>query len=147
MIAAFAVFLLDQFIKQVILEGFRLEGECVSLILVYNKGVAFSMLAFLNEYLKYLQICLLLGIMIYSYMDREMFGSYYIPLGILVGAGFGNVIDRFLHEGVVDYVYWHCGFDFAVFNFADVMIDIAIALILYIHFFSEKRTKTAHNDA
>jgi signal peptidase II len=39
-----------------------------------------------------------------------------------------------LHGGVVDYVFWHCGFDFAVFNFADVMIDVAVVLILLIHF-------------
>jgi len=30
----------------------------------------------------------------------------------------------------VDYVAWHCGFDFAVFNFADVMIDVAVGWFL-----------------
>jgi signal peptidase II len=30
-------------------------------------------------------------------------------------------------------VYWHCGFDFAVFNFADVVIDIAIAWFLLLN--------------
>ena len=60
--------------------------------------------------------------------------GYAVPLGILFGAGIGNVYDRFVHGGVVDYVSWHCGFNFAVFNFADVMIDLAVVLILYIHF-------------
>ncbi|DAB32382.1 MAG TPA: signal peptidase II, partial [Sulfurospirillum sp. UBA11407] len=40
--------------------------------------------------------------------------------------------DRFIHGGVVDYFYWHRWFEFAVFNFADVMINIAVALILLI---------------
>jgi len=47
--------------------------------------------------------------------------------------------DRFVHGGVVDYVAWHCGFDFAVFNYADVMIDIAIAWILLQSFLSKEK--------
>jgi len=36
---------------------------------------------------------------------------------------------------VVDYVAWHCGFDFAVFNYADIAIDIAIVWILILVYF------------
>jgi signal peptidase II len=38
-------------------------------------------------------------------------------------------------------VYWHCGFDFAVFNFADVMIDIAVVWLLWINWKTNKKTK------
>ena len=54
--------------------------------------------------------------------------------GILFGAAIGNLYDRFVYGGVVDYVYWHCGFDFAVFNFADVMIDLSVLWLLLISF-------------
>lgn len=140
--AALIVFALDQWIKWIILEGFRWESECISLILVYNKGVAFSMLSFLDDTLKYFQIVLLGSVLVYTLYDGKMFEEYHLPLGILIGAGVGNILDRFIHEGVVDYVYWHCGFDFAVFNFADVMIDVAIAIILYMNFFGSKKVKT-----
>ena len=40
------------------------------------------------------------------------------------------VIDRFIHGGVVDYVFWHKWFEFAVFNFADVMIDFAVVILI-----------------
>jgi signal peptidase II len=60
-----------------------------------------------------------------------------LPTGILIGAGLSNVYDRFNHGGVVDYIYWHCGFNFAIFNFADVMIDLAVVWILFLNFKQE----------
>ncbi|MDX1295771.1 MAG: signal peptidase II, partial [Sulfurimonadaceae bacterium] len=82
--------------------------------------------------LKYIQLVLLSGVLIYVIKTRAI--AYAIPVGILLGAGFSNVYDRFIHEGVVDYVFWHCGFDFAVFNFADVMIDVAVVWMFIINF-------------
>ena len=41
-----------------------------------------------------------------------------------------NIIDRFVYEGVVDYVYWHYWFDFAIFNLADVLIDCSVVIII-----------------
>jgi signal peptidase II len=113
-------------------DGFRYYTDCIDLILVYNKGVAFSMLAFLDEWLKYIQLVLVLGILIYIIVLKEM--CYAFPIGLLLGGAFSNVYDRFIHEGVVDMVFWHCGFNFAVFNFADVMIDVAVVYLLVLNF-------------
>jgi len=128
------VVLIDQIIKYAFVHGFELKGSCISLILAYNKGVAFSMLAFLGEYLKYFQVALILGAIIFLLYKKEIFESYYIPIALIFAGGFSNIADRFFREGVVDYVYWHCGFDFAIFNFADVMIDLGVLLILVINF-------------
>jgi len=125
------VFIIDQNIKMLFVDGFRYYTECIDLILVYNKGVAFSMFAFLEEYLKYIQLVLVAGVLVYVYYLKEL--CYAFPVGILLGAAFSNIYDRFIHEGVVDMVYWHCGFDFAVFNFADVMIDFAVVWILILN--------------
>ena len=102
------------------------------MILVYNRGVAFSMFAFLEESLKWIQIALLIGVVGYTLWLKKQ--CYVFPVGIMIGAGFSNVYDRFIHGGVVDYVYWHCGFNFAVFNFADVMIDIAVLWLMILNF-------------
>lgn len=126
------VFIIDQNIKMLFVDGFRYYTECIDLILVYNKGVAFSMFAFLDEYLKYIQLLMVTGILIYVYYLKKL--CYAMPIGILLGGAFSNIYDRFIHGGVVDMVYWHCGFDFAVFNFADVMIDIAVVWILLLNF-------------
>lgn len=132
------LFSLDQYIKTLFVNGFGIDGECISLVLAYNKGVAFSMFAFLEGNLKYIQIAMLMFGIWYLFSKKEIFDLYYIPAAILIAGGTSNIYDRFIHEGVVDYVYWHCGFDFAIFNLADVLIDIAVVLIIYINYKSEK---------
>ena len=90
------------------------------------------MFSFLEGYLKYIQLVLVFGVLAYVFYLQKL--CYAMPAGLLLGGAFSNIYDRFIHEGVVDMVYWHCGFDFAVFNFADVMIDIAVIWILIINY-------------
>jgi signal peptidase II len=124
---------LDQLVKELILGGFRWESSCISIVLAFNYGVAFSMFSFLKEWLKYIQIAILLTIFVYIFATTKL-ANIKLPLGLLLGAGVSNVIDRFVHGGVVDYVFWHCGFEFAIFNLADVLIDFAVVWIIYLHF-------------
>jgi signal peptidase II len=126
------IFIIDQNIKMLFVDGFRYYTDCIDLILVYNKGVAFSMFAFLAEWLKYIQLVLVFGVFGYILYLKEV--CYAFPAGLMLGGAFSNVYDRFIHGGVVDMVYWHCGFDFAIFNFADVMIDVAVVWILVLNF-------------
>jgi signal peptidase II len=137
------LFFIDQYIKTLFVGGFEKQGECISLVLAYNKGVAFSMFAFLEGNLKYIQIVILSIGAIFLMVRQDIFKTYYLPIALLFAGGISNIYDRFIHVGVVDYVYWHCGFDFAIFNLADVLIDIAIVLILYISWKEEKKNKLA----
>ena len=132
------LFILDQYIKFIFVNGFEAKGDRISLILTYNYGVAFSMFAFLAEYLKFIQIAIMSGGIIYLLFNKKVFEEYFIPISLLLAGGISNIVDRFIHGGVVDYVYWHCGFDFAVFNLADVLIDIAVVLIITISYKSNK---------
>jgi signal peptidase II len=133
-VAFIVVLVIDQIIKQIFLGGFDWNSECISLNLTFNKGVAFSMFAFLGENLKYIQTALIAAVMGYIFWDKSIINEYALPLGLVLGGGVSNLLDRFTQEGVVDYVYWHCGFDFAIFNFADVMIDLGVLLILIFTF-------------
>lgn len=136
-------FIIDQNIKSLFVNGYYRAGECIDLELHYNKGVAFSMFAFLGPYLKWIQSALIIGIL-YAIFAWGYVKRYTFPVGLLVGGALGNLYDRFIHGGVVDYVAWHCGFNFAVFNFADVAIDAAVVWILImVYFFDDKQeTKT-----
>ncbi len=136
---AFAIILaVDQIIKLIFLNGFNWESPWMSLTLAFNKGVAFSMFAFLGEYLKFIQTALILGVFYYLVKQKRILNDHAAPLGILLGAGSSNLLDRFIHGGVVDYVYWHHWFEFAIFNFADVAIDVAVFLI-FLQSFKGKR--------
>ncbi len=132
LVVALLVFDADQAIKAIFVEGYRYYTPCIDLILVYNPGVAFSMFAFLEENLKWIQLALLAGVVGYTLWLKQK--CYIVPVGIMIGAGFSNIFDRFIHGGVVDYVYWHCWFDFAVFNLADVLIDIAVVWLLILNY-------------
>ncbi len=139
---AIGTWMADQSIKMLFVHGYYWESRCISLELHYNKGVAFSMFAFLGPYLKWIQVVLIAGIAIYAFL-QGFFQKYALPLGLLLGAATSNLYDRFVHEGVVDYVAWHCWFDFAVFNYADVMIDIAIVWILLLTYFDNSKEAPA----
>ena len=132
-----ATLCVDQVIKSLFLQGFRWDSSCLSLTLVFNRGVAFSLLSFLGEGLKYLQPLFIAFIGWFAYKEK-MIVLHPVASGLLLGAGLSNLLDRFVWGGVVDYVAWHCGFEFAIFNFADVMIDLAIVIFLYQSFFNKK---------
>ncbi len=129
-LAALGTFIIDQGIKELFLEGYQWQSRCLSLELHLNKGVAFSLFSSLGPWLKWIQLLLISAIMLLFLKDggvaREPFAS-----GLLIGAALGNLYDRFVHSAVIDYIYWHCGFDFAVFNYADVMIDVSIVWLVW----------------
>lgn len=147
--ALIGIFLIDHYIKEWILltamdkysiaEMSQLFGkfwplhetQVMNLDLTFNTGVAFSMFAFLEDWLKWIQLILISGVMIYIMTLKDL--CYAIPGGMLLGAGFSNVYDRFVHGGVVDYFHYHYGFNFAIFNFADVMIDVSVAWIIILN--------------
>jgi len=138
LLAIIGTIIIDQNIKTLFVHGYYWDSNCISLELHYNKGVAFSMFAFLGPYLKWIQIALISGIVVYIFYEGYL-KRYAFALGILVGAAISNLYDRFIHEGVVDYIAWHCWFDFAVFNYADMMINLSIAWILLIYYFGSEQ--------
>lgn len=126
------LFTIDQIVKF----GFanfdwNVDGPYMSLHLAYNYGVAFSMFSFLAEYLKYIQLTMVVAGFIYLLNNKDLFKEYYLPVALLFAGGLSNILDRFTYGGVVDYFYWHYGFEFAIFNIADVIINCAVAIIIY----------------
>ena len=88
------------------------------------------MLSFLGANLKYLQLGLIALLLGYLLGQKELLRSHTAAFGLILGGGCSNILDRFIHPGVVDYIFWHKWFEFAVFNFADIMINLGVAIIL-----------------
>ena len=146
-LVALGTFVVDQNLKVMAMDVVNgveyetiLKGACIDLELHYNRGVAFSLLAFLGDNLKWLQLVMILGIITVVFYEGYL-KKYAFAIGLIVGGALGNLYDRFIHQGVVDYVAWHCGFNFAVFNYADVMIDLGVAIILLITYLDYRREK------
>ncbi|AGR76420.1 prolipoprotein signal peptidase II [Aliarcobacter butzleri 7h1h] len=137
-----AVFIIDQIVKF----GFAnlawdVDGPYMSLKLAYNYGVAFSMFSFLDQNLKYIQLVIVILATLYLLKNRDVFKEYYLPIALLYAGGLSNILDRFTYGAVVDYFYWHYGFEFAIFNFADVIIDLAVVIIIYKQLRQSKKDK------
>ena len=122
--------IIDQWSKYLSINGLRWQSDYINLVLVYNDGIAFSMLSFLQGYLKYLNLALIILLFIYLLWQKTFLKDNIIAFGLMFGAGCSNLLDRFMRKGVVDMIYWHKWFDFAIFNLADVIINISVFLIL-----------------
>ena len=134
-------FIIDQSIKQMFLDGYYYASSCIDFELHFNKGVAFSMFAFLGDYLKWLQLLMVLLLIVIAFKEKFL-SNYPLAMGFLLGGAIGNLYDRFTHGAVVDYVAWHCGFRFAVFNYADIAIDLAVAFIAFSLFLKSRKDKS-----
>lgn len=132
------VFILDQWVKSLTLQGLRWQSEYLDLTYALNTGVAFSMLSFLEHHLKYLHLALIIVLFIYLLWQKKFLKDHLIAFGMMLGAGSSNLLDRFAHGGVVDMFFWHKWFDFAIFNVADVMINLSVVLILIQEIFKKK---------
>lgn len=137
---------LDQAIKWWIVDCYKdislrqsiFQSPFIDIILVFNKGIAFSFFSILGEALKWIILAMLFLMLFIVLKSDDLFQKHYVAFGLIIGSGFSNVLDRFFREGVVDYIFWHYKFHFAVFNFADATINIAIAWIIFSYIFLKK---------
>ncbi|NIC42788.1 signal peptidase II [Aquabacterium sp. A08] len=144
---AFAIFLLDQFTKVLILGNYRLgEGTVVTsffnIVRVHNSGAAFSFLANAGGWQRWFFTVVGLGTAVFIvWMLRSHHGQklFAFSLACLLGGALGNVLDRLLHGYVVDMLDFHWRFlaplfpggHFPAFNVADMGITAgAIGLVL-----------------
>ena len=58
--------------------------------------------------------------------------SLAIGLGLVIGGALGNLIDRLVYGRVADFFHFHAfGYDWYVFNVADVAITFGVIAIIY----------------
>ena len=130
----FAVVILDQFSKYIVVENMAL-GESIPIIeevfhltYILNPGAAFGMFA--HNRLFFIAIAVIvIGIIIWA--RREILASPWevkAGCGLFLGGAIGNLIDRARQGLVIDF------FDFRiwpVFNIADLAICIGVGLIIW----------------
>jgi signal peptidase II len=103
----------------------------------YNTGAAFSLLADAGGWQKWLFAGLALAISaLMTWMlacTRRNDYRQALPLALIIGGALGNVIDRFVHGHVVDFIQWHLGQHYwPAFNVADsAVVAGAVGLALF----------------
>lgn len=130
---------LDQFSKWWVLNIFDLPTKrsvellpFLSLTMVWNEGISMGLAV--GDFLGKWGIVILTGLITMGlavWLFRSARKSEQIALTLVVGGAIGNLIDRFVHGAVVDFVHLHAGgYNFYVFNLADSAISIGVALLL-----------------
>ena len=136
---AIVVIILDQMTKWWILTSIMTPPQRIpvtgifDLVLVYNRGVSFGLLGGAPSWATAALIvfALLLSMALCIWMwraDSLLLGT---ALGFVVGGALGNVIDRFLHGAVVDFLDFHAaGYHWPAFNVADSAITIGVVILI-----------------
>lgn len=110
-----------------LLEGF------FSLTYVENRGAAFGFLEGGKWFLIILTLAVIIFAIIYYIKIRNDKEKWWLKIAIVMicGGGIGNLIDRLFRGFVVDFLdFIIFGYDFPVFNIADILIVVGTALLM-----------------
>ena len=143
--ACLVILSLDQFTKWVVLRelgpgGTRDEIDVIpgllQFIFVRNTGSAFGLFQGSSDVLKVVSLVVIVALA--AYYARAAMRDWVLALamGLQLGGALGNVIDRFRHGYVVDFIdvpRW------PTFNVADSGITVGVVLLMYALLFREPR--------
>ena len=143
------VVILDQITKYVAVAA--LTGKApvevtsfFNLVLIYNRGAAFSFLAGMSGWQRefFIGIALIASVWIIYLLRRYPQQLLFcLALSLVLGGAIGNVIDRIRWGAVADFLDFHlAGWHWPAFNLADSAIVIGVGILLLEALFSRKET-------
>lgn len=110
--------------SNVLIKGF------FSITKVYNYGASWSVLAG-HRILLILVTLVILGIILYYQRKFKLNTRNIIAFGLLYAGIIGNLIDRIVYGYVIDFLDFNIfGYDYPVFNFADICIVSGILFLI-----------------
>jgi signal peptidase II len=134
-LVALLVFLLDRWTKTLVLHSF-MPGESRIVVphllwwtYVQNTHGAFGL--FGNSPVLLIVLALIvLGVFAYAFRDAVRHSTVVrIAFGMIAGGAVGNIVDRFQHQWVVDFIDFRSIWP-NVFNVADACITIGVVLLV-----------------
>lgn len=157
---AFVTLLLDQLIKSFMLYRFFPSLGCdpidrdlskyckyeftpfVDYVMVWNEGISYG----LFKQTSFEGQMILLGLAIAAVIALTIWLAQSVSLlpavsiGLVIGGAIGNAIDRMVYGAVADFVSLHAyGFNWYVFNIADVAIVAGVVGLLYDALFPSRK--------
>ena len=106
---------------------------CLDLRYAFNEGAAFSMLHGRFYLLTFLSLGALIFLIWWVYTSPAKSRWLWASFGIIIGGALGNLIDRIVRGGVVDFIdaYWR-KYHWPTFNVADSCICVGLGIIIYL---------------
>ena len=131
--------MMDQIIKLWVNHFMELNDEIkviphfFSIHYVKNTGAAFSILEDNTILLSIISVIVILVIHKILKEEKTLSKQKVLSYGCILGGIFGNLIDRIIHHGVIDYLSFQFGkYAFPIFNFADISIVCGVLLMILI---------------
>lgn len=149
---AAAVVILDYVTKSAVLAAFAPgEGRALTpffnLVLVFNKGAAFSFLATAQGWqtLFFSAIAVVASIVISFLIVKNGNKTLFCAgLALILGGAIGNLYDRIVYGHVVDFLDFHAaGWHFPAFNVADSAISVGAAILILESFLQQPAAEKA----
>lgn len=104
------------------------------LVLVWNKGISYGLLPQDSAAgrLGLIAFGIVATLAFTIWLARITTPLAAVAIGLVIGGGIGNLIDRIAYGAVADFYAFHAfGFDWYVFNIADVAIVAGVIGLLY----------------
>ena len=131
------VLMLDQFIK-ILVNKYIEFGKVISIIPnffnltnIKNTGAAFSILQDNTLLLIILTVIIIIILDRFIKKEKNFTKLSSLSLGLIMGGIFGNLLDRIIHHGVIDYLSFKIfNYNAPIFNLADTTIVVGVLLFL-----------------
>ena len=133
-------FVIDRVSKNEILSIFEEDNlerifvnPFLDIFLVFNTGISYGLLGGESSFQKWLLI--IVSVLIVAFLLIWMKDStsrlVNISISFITGGALGNILDRILYGGVIDFISLHAyGYYWYIFNIADVFIIFGVILFL-----------------
>ncbi len=149
-----AVFLADRITKIYIINLSQLDTGVdiyltpfLNFYLIWNKGIAFGLLSF-NENFIYNIISSLIAVIsiVIIIIAIKSNGFKRLSLIFVFGGSIGNLFDRIYYSAVPDFIDFHVGsFHWFVFNIADIFITLGIICLIIDEIFNNNKKYERNN--
>jgi signal peptidase II len=135
------IFLADRISKMYILKLVELENTVdiyltpyLNLYLIWNKGIAFGLFSFDNNYIYNLISSIIIAItIVILIMIVKSNGFKKYCLMSIFGGSIGNLFDRIYFAAVPDFIDLHINnYHWFIFNIADIFITIGVLCLIYV---------------
>ena len=145
----FFVFVLDRISKIYILyltkNNFGIEifsSKYLNIFPIWNKGISFGLLS-IEKINLYNLLTFLIGIVIFLLTNiaikNEGIKRYCILL--IIGGALGNLYDRIMYKGVIDFIDFHVGnFHWFIFNVSDIFITAGVIGMIWFELTTKRKT-------
>jgi signal peptidase II len=151
-IIAVLLVLIDQATKFIVIQKLMpivnkdIINNFFSLTYVENRGAAFGSMQGARWF--FIAITLVVVVLSFVYLARlqkkgstKRLGMLNCSVVLIMGGAMGNFIDRLFRGYVVDFLNFNIfGYDFPVFNFADICVVCGAVLLLIWAFFVDEKT-------